>query len=45
MKYLTLRLALDLHERIKAEADKAHRSFNAQVVHILAEWVAQQKGA
>lgn len=38
IQYL-LRLPPDVHERLKRVAERENRSLNAQIVHILQQWL------
>jgi hypothetical protein len=46
-KKLMLRLPAAVHQACHAAAEKDHRSMNAQILHILTEWIekAQQSHA
>jgi hypothetical protein len=41
MKIFSLRLPEELHAALKTIAEKEHRSLNAQIIHILEEWLKQ----
>ncbi len=40
---LLLRLPKELHEAIQAVAEREHRSLNAQIVHILERFIAEDR--